>query len=437
MAAATLSSPTIDLRAKNTFPIRLGTSISKPKEAKKFTSVRFNHVPNLSDPANVQSALRTSKEGARELLRLKDGDQEYKYDGQHVGGADRFVLLCRKNGNDREFVLERLDACHEFNLVKTPNETDASKLAAKFPQLSFEEDDIDDLFGDEEDLEEPVDPSNPWDYRNYLKSGTSKPREQKTTSRDSGTTTPQVHARAASSTPISRPVKRSDGPLVAQKKRKAAEPSKPNPKRVKAGTEPPPPASKPSQSKAKADNPTVRVEHKRVAQRRASLDDSGELILELATPVTEKPPKQPSAMALALSGQLGDGPISLHSAASSPASRIASPNPPRPEGMEEGEEFELGGSSSPEAAVKPPPKQTGRDYFGEDDADADVEDFELPSPAQTHQRRRKSFGASAAALGDDDDDLEAQMMAAMADDDDDDGVPAPRPAESDEESEEE
>ena len=150
------------------------------------------------------------------------------------------------------------------------------------------------------------------------------------------------------------------------------------------------------------------------------------------------PPKQ-SAMALALSGQLGRGPISLHSAASSPASRVTSPNPPRPEGMEDGEEFDLGMSSSPEAPVKSQPKLQEEDYFGgdgEEDADADVEDFELPSPAQTHGRK-KSIAAST-ATGDDDDDLERQMMAAMADDDDD-GVAAtaPPPAESDVESEEE
>ena len=444
MAAATLSSARIDLKAKDTYPIRLGSSILRPKEAKKFTSVRYNHKPDLKSSKDVQSSLKPSKNGTQEELVLQDAKAEYKYAGKNVGTGDRYVLLCRKNGNDKELVLERLAGCHEFNLVKSSTESNAAKLEAKYPQLSCEEEDDNDLFGDEDDAEEPVDPSNPWDYRNHLKSGTSRPRQQVTTAKNSITNTPQVQSRAASSTPVSRPVKRPDGPLVAPtKKRKPAEAAKPNPKRVKAGTEPPPPVSSTSgPSKAKGEVPKVKVEHRRLPPRRASLDNSGELILELATPVTEKPPKPASAMALALSGQLGHGPISLHSAASSPASRVASPTPARPESIEDGEEFDLGGSSSPEAPVKSQPRRQGGDYFSgqdedEDDADADVEDFELPSPAQAHGRR-KSVGAATATTGDDDDDLEQQMMAAMADDDDD-GVaaPPPPPVESDEESEEE
>ena len=440
MAAATLSSARIDLGSKETYPIRLGPSILKPKEAKKLTSVRYNHIPIFKDAKRVHSILRSGKDGAQERLVLKDGAAEYIYVGKNVGSGDKYILLYRKDGNDKELVLERLDACHDFNLIKTPTEPDAAKLVAKFPQLSFDEPDDEDLFGDGGDAEEPVDPSNPWDYRNYLKSSVSKPRGQNAAAKGSATSTSQAHSRAASSTPVSRPVKRSETPLVSQK-RKAPENSKTNPKRVKAGTEPPTPASvssKPAQSKPKSGVPKVHVEHKRVALPKASLDNSGELILELATPITEKPPKQPSAMALALSGQLGQGPISLHSAASSPASRVASPNPPRPEGMGDGEEFDIGASSSPEAPVKSQATLPDEDYFGgdgEDDADADVEDFELPSPAQTHGRRKSIVATT--ATGDDDDDLEQQMMAAMADDDDDGVAVAPPLAESDEESEEE
>lgn len=437
MAAATLASANFDLRSKDTYPIRLGASILKPKEAKKLTSVRYNHVPVLNASSDARTSIKPSKDGSQEQLLIKDGSDEYKYAGKDLSASNRYVLLCKESGNSREFVLEKLEGSHEFNLVKTPTDSDADKLAAKFPQLSFQDDNDDALFGDEEGVEEPVDPKNPWDYRNYLQASISRPKEPQARPRESGASTPQAQSRPASSTPVSRPVKRSEGPLVAQKKRKVADTSKTNPKRVKAGTEPPPSAPKPAQSKPKAELPEFQVEHKRVAQRKAPLDNSDELVLELATPVNEKPPKHASAMALALSGQLGHGPISLHSAASSPASRIASPNPQRPEGMEEGEEFDLGGSSSPEATFKSPPKQRGGDYFGEEDADADVEDFELPSPAQTHHSRRKSIGAAPAAAGDDDDDLEAQMMAALDEDDDTSAAPAPRPTESDEESEEE
>lgn len=452
MAATTLSSTPIDLNSQTTFPLRLGASITKLKEAKKLTTVRYNHAPEFKTPKNVRSSLRRGKGGGEELV-LKDGKDELKYSGQNVGGGDRYVLIFKKNGSEKEATLEKLEGCHDFNLVRTAEETDAAKLAARYSQLSFDMPE-EDLFGDEDDMEQQVDSSNPWDFRNYLRPGKSKPTKPSITARESGTATPQPQARAATSTPVSRPTKRSEGPLVSQKKRKAPDTSKSNPKRVKAGTEPPEPAP----SKPRSDIPKVNVEHKRAPQRRTSVDNSGELILELATPVTEKPPKQPSAMALALSGQLGQGPISLHSAASSPASRIASPNPPRPEGMEEGEEFDLGGlDSSPEAPTTSR-KHAEEDYFsgaGEDDrdadADADVEDFELPSPAEKQTQGRKK---SVAPTADDDDDLEQQMMAAMGEEDDDDGLEQemmaamaddndaaptsrPPPAESDEESEEE
>jgi hypothetical protein len=273
MAAATLSSARIDLKAKDTYSIRLGSSILKPREGKKFTSVRYNHKPELEGSKSVQSTLKPTKSGIQEELVLRDRQDEYKYAGKSMGSGDRYVLLCRKNGNDKELILEKLTGCHEFNLVKTSTESDAAKPAAKFPQLSYEEDDNEDLFGEGDDIEEPVDPSNPWDYRNHLKPVVLRNREQTAAAKDGVTNTSLVHSRAASSTPNSRPLKRPDGVLVVptSKKRKAAETSKSNPKRVKAGTEPPPPVSSTSaMSKSKADVPKVKVEHRRVPPRQAA-----------------------------------------------------------------------------------------------------------------------------------------------------------------------
>lgn len=189
---------------------------------------------------------------------------------------------------------------------------------------------------------------------------------------------------------------------------------------------------------------------RKASTRRPSVDDSGELILENETPVTEKPPRAAGAMALALSGQLAQGPISLRSAASSPASRNASPMPPRPDGIESPAEFELGDISSPEASAKKPRAQSPGDYFSnadedEEDADADVEDLELPSPRQ----RRKSVGqggggGSGDPMGggdgggggqDEDYDMERELELALAQDD---GVVArPTVLDESEESEEE
>ena len=431
MAAATTLNPTINLKTQSSYPVRLGTSILKPAESKKWTSVRYNHKPRLEQSDDIRSSIRPGKTGHGEDLMLKSGKEEYTYSGKDVSDGEYYVLLCADKGSGKGLVLEELEGCHEFNLVKTLSETDAARLAARFPHIPLEpgnEESGDDLFGDGDDAEQPADPSNPWDYRNYLKSDMSKTRDRQAESKESKPSTPQVQPRGASSTPISRPAKRSGGPLVSQKKRKAQPDNiKPTPKRVKAGTEPPPPSVS-DRAKPRAQVPKVQGERK-ATLRRPSLDDSGELILENETPVSEKLPPRQSAMALALSGQLGPGPISLHSAANSPASKVASPEPTRPEDVEEGEEFEFGSSSSSlETPVKGdaarrhvPDDEDDADADEEDeDADADVEDFELPSPAQTH-RKSVSAAADSAGADDDDDDLDKQLALAMAEDDGDEG----------------
>lgn len=438
MATAVSGPSTFDLKTQSSFPIRLGPSILKPSESKRFTSVRYNHKPRNGAQKDVECNVKPGKASNESLLSLKDSDGEYRYSGKDVSDGYRFILLSRGSGKDKEMVLERLDGAHEFNMIKAPQETDATKLARKYPQLPEDEKPVDDLFGDADPAEEPLDPSNPFDYRNYLKSSSVQSHEKQKDAPQSSANTPLAQPRPASATPHSRPAKRSEGLLVTQKKRKVQEGSKPNPKRVKAGTEPPEPPSA-TKSEKKTNVPKLRVDRK-ASVRRASLDDTGELILENETPTSEILPKRQGAMALALAGQLGQGPISLHSAASSPASRIASPMPERPEGMEEGEEFELG-----ELSPETPNKQRHPQRFAAEDddadeedgnADADVEDLELPSPVQNHHKNVDSVPDVAA---DDEDDLDKQLALAMAEPDDGDagGPPPARPPESDEESEEE
>ena len=337
-------------------------------------------------------------------------------------------------------VLEKLSAMRDFNLTSTSSEKESGKLMDKYPPIPREDEDEDDLFGEDDEGGE-ADTDNPFDFRNHLKSEKAKPQPTGADTPQSASGTPRPVNRAATSTPVAQPKRPAATNAAAQKKRKTQEPLKPNPKRVKAGTEPPaPPAASDKPKPKPKDVPSVRIDRK-ASTRRPSLDDSGELILENETPVTEKPPKSHGAMALALSGQLGQGPISLRSAASSPASRNASPMPPRPEGIESPAEFELGESSPETSAEKPPREPSPGDYFsnaegeGEGDADADVEDFELPSPRQ----RRKSVanaGGGGVGGGDDDYDMERELELALAQDD---GATAQPTVlqESDEESEEE
>lgn len=432
IAMAAAVAPALDLTTNANFPIRLGNSILKPTESKKFTTVRYNHKPRLVAGKDVKGVLSYRAQDSNTIgLSLKDGETQYKYVGKDASSAedDRYVLLPRGSGKNKELVLEKLSACADVNLLSSSDAAGTRSLKGEHPRLPKDDssdeqppDAADDLFG------EPADPRNPFDYRNYLGKGTAKPNPSKADNPRPASSTPQASARKSTPPPQSKPAKQTSNPLVPQKKRKAADTSKPNPKRVKAGEEPPPkaPAAAPT-STSTPNIPNVRLDRK-ASLKLPPFEDSGELVLEDETPVQEKPR---SAMHLALHGQLGQGPISLHSAANSPAGRRASPGPTRPEHVdEEGEiEFDLG---SPEA----PPQQRGHD----EDIDSNVDDSELPPPTQTHQHDADAVAAvdSRASAVDEEDDLGNQLALAMAEDDDGDGgVVATLQHESDEESEEE
>lgn len=420
MAAATAPS-VIDFKSQATFPIRLGTSISKPSTPARFTSVRYNHKPKLKTSDRVKATIKEGDDAGESKLLLQDDGGEYKYAGRHVQDEESYVLVVRGQGKDRVMVLERMGSSHGFNLTSTPSQSDANVLAEKYPHLPQDDGGEQDLFGDGDD-DMPPDDSNPFDYRHFLKAELEKQetaKEAAETARSAAGTPLVRHQAAASSTPMSRPAnptKKAETKAQPAKKRKAPAAEKPNPKRVKAGQEPPahPETAKP---KTRPEIPKINLDRK-ASLRRPSLDDSGELILENETPISEKPPKQ-GAMALALSGQLGAGPISLRSAASSPGSHVASPMPQRPEGMDEEYVFEFDDSPEP---TKPEDHDAPEDDADadadadEDEDDADVEDLELPSPAQAH---RPSVSAAVAnAGGDDDDDLDKQLALAMMEEDD-------------------
>ncbi|KAF7188009.1 hypothetical protein HII31_10681 [Pseudocercospora fuligena] len=408
MAAAVSSPSIIDLKAQATYPIRLGASITDPDNATRYASVKYNYRPALKLKGGADVTIE--ERGDEHTLVLEAEDGEYEYNGRYERQESSFVLVLRGDGKEREMLLERVDGSHGFNLVKTPKEDDALKLESEHPHLHAGDSDEDDLFGDADD-EAPPDDSNPFDYRHFLKAELEKPETTQPVNDSfrSSAATPLIQ-HASTSTPVSRPAKASAKKAPAAK-RKSAAADKPNPKRVKAGQDVPPPAAAPEPAKAKAKPvaPKIRVDRK-ASIRRPSIDDSGELILENETPVTEKPPR--TAMAMALQGQLGAGPISLRSAASSPG--VASPMPNKEEEVQE-YEFEFGNSSSPEpedAADQPSQDDGGEaDLDGEDD-DADVDDLELPSPATRH---RPSVSAATVMGGDDEeDDMEKQLELAMA-----------------------
>ncbi|KAK0353495.1 hypothetical protein LTR91_020389 [Friedmanniomyces endolithicus] len=425
MATASLLAPMIDLRTPATYNIRLGDSILKAGDfARSWASVRYNHKPALVDREQAACSIRsTGKKDASELS-LKDGGKQYGYSGDSTKTEHRYVLLLRDEGEGKEAVLEQLDWSHAFNLTSTSDEKDAGKLRELYPYLAPEHDVDNSRLSDENSAAEaPPDPANPFDYRHFLKAAASaapaKTRRPDTGAPRSGTAIPTLSSRPPSSTSLARPLKRAAGsPLVqGQKKRRAPASTDraADPNRVQTNKDRPSTPNLSHLPTSSAPPPRIRVDRK-ASLRKPSHDDnnddddSGELILENEDPISGKLPSGRRAMAMALNGQLGRGPISLRSAAGSPlgSGYLASPTG-LGQGVE-GEDAETGERGGYE----------GNEEASDADADADVEDLELPSPAAAH-RPSVSAATITSGNGGEDDDLDAQLAAAMAEEE---GVPA-------------
>ena len=155
-------------------------------------------------------------------------------------------------------------------------------------------------------------------------------------------------------------------------------------------------------------------------------------------------PRTKRSLGLALAGQLGQGPISLRSAASSPGSRIHSPavgggqavvaagvGARRSDlvGREESDDGELIMDDVGDNHSRRPRnvhKNDADDDDDEEDDNDDVEDLHLPSPVREHRPSISGPTAAVVAAGstndagtaDEDDELEKQMLMAMEEDED-------------------
>lgn len=460
MAAAAMTAPAVDLKAPGSFNIRLGASISKDNESKRYRNVRYNYKPRSAQGATTTSKLLPGNQANASTLLVKDEDKEWKYTGRHTEGEDMYVLVLSGEGN-KEVTLEKLESSHAVNLTQAPDDADEESLAKKHPYLTDNESEHDDdgMFGDEGDIEDtPPDASNPFDFRHFLKSVEEASKREEASSQPSRSTVGTPIPRAAISTPIARPTKsttKSTPAAAAVKKRKtpSAAATRPNPKRVRAGEDPPttkqPPTSNPKPSKPSTSTvPEVRIERKATLPapsveqpssqpEEPDFSDDGELILENSadTPTTNKHTAHLSALG-GLSAR-GGGPISLRSAASSPGINSPQINASASQSKPESEEFDFGGGSSPAA------EQYEFEFVDDDgdDEDGDVEDLQLQSPPAPEPPRQSAVpsrsrrGSLAGPVGDDDDDMEAQLALAMAAEEDDEE--APRLDESDEDVSEE
>lgn len=456
MAAAVVPASAVDLRTPGTFNVRLGASILKEDGQKRYRNVRYNHKPRSAQGATATSKLLPGKQANASTLLLKDEGKEWKYTGRHTKGEDVYVLVLGGEGN-KEVVLEKLESSHAVNLTQAPDDNDQESLAKKHPYLTDNESDNDEdgIFGDEGDAgDAEPDANNPFDFRHFLKSVEEAPQHEEPSSQPSRSSAGTPLYKTATSKPAPRPAK-STPAAAAVKKRKtpSAAATRPNPKRVRAGEDPPsskPPTSNPSASKTSV--PQVRIDRKASTHPNAApsvehaeepdYEDDGELILENSSADNPKQnSNQLSAMSLALGGGFGGGPISLRSAASSPGINSPQISNSASQSKQEGEEFNFGGGSSPAAEQYEFEFVDDDGDDDEDGQDGDVEDLELPSPNVPEPTRQPTMpsrsrrGSLAGPVGDDDDDMEAQLALAMAAEDDEE--PAGRLDDSDEDVSEE
>ncbi|KAI7151931.1 hypothetical protein KC349_g9255 [Hortaea werneckii] len=518
MAAATASTQPFDLSKPASFPIRLGSSLThSPDAVDPYVNLRYNYKPqSLSQDASAH--IKSIKSSQHKAVKLDIQDGQWCYDGrpaQDVG--DNYVLILRGEGSKKEAVLERIHSGYEFNLTGTPDEADSEALRKQYPHLedAGQATDGEDLFGDEANDEEPLDPSNPFDYRHHLNTALADHHNKQHEPPPSSKPTPRSQpTRPSTSTPLARPThkRQASSNLFTQqpKKRKPPTSDAPTPSQTKESNPKPStkklkpdsqqPKTSPSSSSSRTNKqpqsaprqpPEIRLDrqassvhqhnsssspHHREAEGEdfASASESGgELILENDEDShsrrhhhhhndhqrqqnprpSGKQAKNAGAMSLALSGQLGaageqgggggGGPISLRSAASSPASRMDSPGTfnttagrglgrQQPGGRgAEGMEIDLGGDGEEQEEERGGEGGgwggDGRGYDdGEQDEeveDADVEDLELPSPANGTAGQDGRDGGEGGDVvveqeeEEEEDDLDAQLAAAMAQDD--------------------
>ncbi|KAK7517515.1 uncharacterized protein IWZ02DRAFT_497823 [Phyllosticta citriasiana] len=489
------------------YTIKLSDRIANPRASQaRFKTVKYNHKPRQTVPRRTARIKPTSNTpgGKDYTLAIEDRDEQgncskYQYEGKRKELKKTYVLLLDPNSNS--CTLERLDDAYAFNLTSTPLEADSNKLKEKYPHIrlreeredateeSFEDDGLFDDVSETQsiagssagasDFEEPEE-NNPYDFRRFLDqvqqvdtNGFASPNSQAGTplripSSSTARTTPLLNAQQPKQ---SKPLPEATAPKA--EKPVAANKSKPGSKK---------PTTSPKKAKPK-DTPSIRLE--RVASIAATApavapsttdssrtshspapsdeesDDEGGLQIDFGD---GGPPKRgrarPSAFAFE---NVGDGPISLRSAAdsASPSSRLQTPS--FRGSKEVPDVIDFGGSGGnddnqdeedddaaqmDEAAVaandnyaSDQDEDQDRDASGDEDADADadgsidgdVEPMNLGSPAQqptaplpdsssvplaSSELEEADEGAAAVAAPDEDgdfvDEFEAEMEQALA-----------------------
>lgn len=419
-----------------------------------------NHKPNLS--SGTRSTNISAQGPSQSSLNITDNEDGktsvYKYSGQQRKSKKSYVLIF--NQDTQTCTLEPLSSTYNFNIHSTPWESSSSKLVQQYPQLQAKEEDhpgLDDADNIEEGVsDEEPDPDNPYDYRHYINiardvSPTPSPLLRPTNTGN----TPGLHSArpkpTAEAKPRSRPATKTDPLRPAQRKPISKAPQRPTPTvrldrrastRPGDGSEKRGPKLPKSGSKgaAKSDyyvhssdddeEPTTSQPAAREQSSPSDVDDDvdfntggGGLEIDFG----DSPPTKRKNKVLALPGSAHGGPISLHSAANSPNSRVVTPRQQRKDrktedlvidfdhssgGYEEEEEEESDVDALPAVRKKGGDVDVSMQDVSDDEGDEDVEPMSLGSPAHQQQTGGDEEDDADADL---DAEFEAQMMQGLAD----------------------
>jgi len=501
MASPALASPPgapLDPHKQARFTLQLGQGITSKSSSSSFRSVKrtflylpflacsnhstVNHKPDLSDGTrSARIAATNSNQPNLTITDEEDGTtSKYKYVGHRGSTKNSYVLIFDQN--KQTCVLEPLASSYAFNIQSTPWEKSADKLSQTYQQLQPKTDEEDFINSNghlDEDADGEPDPDNPYDYRHYLNYNGrgASPLPSPALPPSSSINTPRLASSRPTATPEvkarSRPATKVDPLRPAQRKRKSPPPAaakstqrptptvridrrastRPGDEKKKSGPRLPKPNAKSDYYVHSSDEAEMPPTSQPVATRRSSPSDleedeedehgGGGLEIDFG----DAPLPKRKGGALGFSGSSRGGPISLHSAANSPDSRVVTPRQNKKSSKEDDvidfgdtegyEEDDDSDTDAPHAADQGGRKQSRdqdihmRDADDEDadaDGDEDVDPLILGSPA--HQQQP--------VLSDEDEDadldaaFEAEMLQAMQDDDD---GPAAAAEESEEESE--
>ncbi|KAG6029202.1 hypothetical protein E4U19_001114 [Claviceps sp. Clav32 group G5] len=133
MGMAGLIDPTLASR----YPIVLGETLLSGAADVLFTSIRYNHKPDLSSgDAPDEARLKPSPRGQTDSYDLSftdDGDN-YAYTGSRNISSSQYVL--HFHPARQVFVLDKIDSTFSMNISRMPDNSDAERLRSEYPHLN-------------------------------------------------------------------------------------------------------------------------------------------------------------------------------------------------------------------------------------------------------------------------------------------------------------